>query len=99
VRRPHIKHYQDRLGQAGALELEKSIRQYWLERGHRIETVVEAMVGRSKNPIYTLRSNLLNGWPLRRSRVAAQPKNAPAAKQGQKELEREHPTETPRPTQ
>jgi hypothetical protein len=79
MKRPRLKDYPNRLNQAGALELEKTIRKYWADRGYRIETTIEPMTNRdSKAPVFVLRSNLLNGLPRRQSKIAAQPKNSPA---------------------
>jgi hypothetical protein len=71
VKKLGIKHQRDVLSQTGATELAQQIKDYWNRRGYDIDITIELMSSRHKHPIHTLRSNLLNGWPLRRSKIAA----------------------------
>jgi hypothetical protein len=60
MKRSNGKRYPNRLDQAGALELAAQIRQFWAERGYRVETVVEQMSNRQQRaPIWTVRSKPL----------------------------------------
>jgi hypothetical protein len=71
MKRSRTKFHHDVCSQAGAIELEKHIREFWQQRGYIIETVVAPIPGRSKSPVHMLRSNLVNGLPPRRSKIAA----------------------------
>jgi hypothetical protein len=71
MKRLNIKHRRDVLSETGATELAQQIKDYWDRRGYAIDITVESMNSRHKQPIYTLRSNLRNGLPLRRSKIAA----------------------------
>jgi hypothetical protein len=56
------------LSHAGAVELARRLRRYWLDLGFNIRTDVETLPGKHAQ-FYGVRSNLVNGLPPADSKV------------------------------
>jgi hypothetical protein len=51
---------------SGSQELARRIKAYWYDRGHvDVETTVELVARTQGDPLYSVRSNLVNGMPPR----------------------------------
>jgi len=56
---------------AGAVELARRIRAYWLDRGYAIKTRVESLETDKHSTVYVVRSDLVTGLPPKESKVLA----------------------------
>ena len=55
----------DNLSHEGAYVLAGKIRAYWMRKGHEVNVWVERFdLARGNMPIWVIRSDMLNGWPV-----------------------------------